>query len=204
MRKFLILCLCLFAGPAFAWQLQPDASALNFVSVKKDSVGEVHRFRKFQVAVAADGAATLTIDLASVDTAIEVRDQRMRDMLFEVAKFPTATFRTRVDLQIVDTLKCGEQAVLPLKGELTLHGSTRPVATDAVVTRLASGNISVISRQPLIVTADSFAMITGVQQLAAVAGLPSISTAVPVTFALVFAPEPALKTPQAPTGMSVQ
>lgn len=204
MIRFLVMCLCLFSSSVFAWQLQPDISTVNFVSVKKDSVGEVHRFKKLQGSIDATGAATLTIALDSVDTGVEIRDQRMREMLFEVTQFPAAVFRTNIDSAAVAALKCGEQVAIGVKGDLALHGKTAPVTADLVITKLADGKLSVISSRPTIITAEAFDLAAGVAKLVAAVNLPAISTAVPVTFALVFVPEPIVKTLSAPTGLRVQ
>ena len=204
MTRLMLICLFLFSGAAFAWQLQPDVSTLNFISVKKGSVGEVHRFTQLQGAIDPAGVATLTIVLAGVDTGIEVRDQRMRDMLFEVAQFPTASVRAGIDGKALAALKPGEQIVQSIKGELTLHGKAAPLNFDAIVTKLADGRISVISQHPAIVNAEAFDLVAGIAKLAEAANLPSISTAVPVTFVLLFMPEAADKTLQPPSGLRVQ
>ena len=187
-----------------AWQLQTDASTVNFVSVKKDAIGEVHRFTQISGSIDDSGNAVLTIPLASVDTGIEIRNQRMRGMLFETEKFPRATFHAAIDPGPVRALQSGEQMTTRVAGQLTLHGVTSPVEAEALVTKLNDGRLSVISRQPFILTADRFALVTGVQKLAQVAGLASISTAVPVTFALTFAPDAGASVPPPPAGLNVQ
>src|SRR5690606_26511938 len=61
-----------------AWQLQPGQSRLNFVSVKNSTHAEVHSFTELRGSVDAQGALTLQVALASLDTGIDIRDQRMR------------------------------------------------------------------------------------------------------------------------------
>jgi len=208
MKNFIVAALwSVLSSAGFAWDLQPDASTVNFVSVKKDSIGEVHRFKQLQGNLDNKGAATLTISLASADTGVEIRDQRLREMLFEVAQFPTATFQTTIDTNIISALKAGQQAVVAVKGELALHGKSAPVATDVVVTKLLDGRLSVISQKPLIVNAEIFDLGAGVAKLAEAVSFPAISTAVPVTFALMFTPEkvaPGKISPPAPGGLKVQ
>jgi len=199
--------LSVLSSAGFAWDLQSDASTLNFISIKKDSVGEVHRFKQLQGSLDSKGAATLTVSLASADTGVEVRDQRLREMLFEVTQFPTATFQATIDPSVISALKVGQQAVVAVKGELTLHGKAAPVAVDVVVTKLLDGRLSVVSQKPLIVNAENFDLVAGVTKLAEAVSLPAISTAVPVTFALVFTPEkvtPSKVSPPAPGGLKVQ
>ena len=54
------------------------------------------------------------------------------------------------------------------------------------VVAMADGGLLVSSRLPVIVNASDFALIEGIERLRAVAGLPSISPAVPVSFTLRF------------------
>ena len=62
------------------WQLNNDESSLTFVSTKASTVAEVLTFNSLQGRVTEGGMAELTIDLDSVDTAIELRDQRMVEL----------------------------------------------------------------------------------------------------------------------------
>ena len=207
MNKIIVAALwSVLSSAGFAWDLQPDASTVNFVSVKKDSIGEVHRFKQLQGSLDSKGAATLTIALASADTGVEIRDQRLREMLFEVAQFPTATFQAAIDPSVITALKVGQQTVVAVKGELALHGKTAPIAADVIVTKLLDGRLSVISQKPLIVNAENFDLVAGVANLAEAASLPAISTAVPVTFALLFTPGKAIPgiVPPAPSGLKAQ
>ena len=59
------------------------------------------------------------------------------------------------------------------------------MAADVQITRTGEGVI-VSTLKPLVVMADSFALTAGVEMLREVAGLPSISRAVPVSFTVVF------------------
>jgi len=54
------------------------------------------------------------------------------------------------------------------------------------ITRLTDNRLLVISVKPVIINAENYNLAEGVGQLRTVAKLPSISTAVPVTFKLMF------------------
>ena len=56
---------------------------------------------------------------------------------------------------------------------------------DVLVTRIANGAVA-STVKPILVIADTHGMVSGVEALREVAGLPSISRAVPVTFTVVF------------------
>ena len=63
------------------WHLVNEESRLTFVSIKAGDVAEVHTFNTMTGTVTADGGATIEVSLDSVDTAIELRDERMRALL---------------------------------------------------------------------------------------------------------------------------
>ena len=86
------------AAPAWAdWTLNNEQSQLSFISIKKGDVAEVHRFDQLSGSFGGKGNIELTIQLASVDTAIPIRDERMREMLFNTKAFPTASLSAKVD-----------------------------------------------------------------------------------------------------------
>lgn len=61
----------------------------------------------------------ITIASRSIDTGIPLRDKHLRDELFEVAKFPEITFRSRTIIRTAN-----DRA--DVTGDLALHGVTRP------------------------------------------------------------------------------
>ena len=65
-----------FGAAAGDWTLDGEASKLAFGSVKKDAVGESHHFSGLSGGV-ADGIATISVDLASLETWIDIRNERM-------------------------------------------------------------------------------------------------------------------------------
>lgn len=177
----------LWAAPAQAdWELDGAASRVNFVSTKANTAAEVHTFRAVDGQVDEEGNATISIDLNSVDTAIEIRDERMRSMLFETEQYPSAALAARIDMNAINMLKPGESMVLTTEGQLMIHGTTSSITFDLSVARLTADRIMVASEKPLIVNASQVGLLAGVEKLREVAGLPSISPAVPVTFLLTF------------------
>lgn len=181
--------LALLPATALAdWSLDNGKSALHVITIKKGKVGEVQRFRQLSGKLGADGKAMVEIDLASVDTHIGIRDKRMREMLFEVARFPNATITATVDTGPIGDMKPGERQVVPLNFSLSLHGMSRDYSVPVAVVKLADGGLAVSSRQPVVVKAGDFGLDAGVEALRKVAKLPAIAHAVPVTFDLVFEP----------------
>jgi len=180
----------MFVGQAHAaWTLDGDTSTISFVTTKAINVAEAHRFGELSGSVDADGQVMVSIGLASVDTAIEIRDQRMREMLFQTDQYSMATVSAKVDMAALEALQPGQSASMTLEGMVSLHGESRPIPMSVVVARSGDDSLLVTSAKPVIVNATEFKLAEGVEALREVAGLPSISLAVPVTFVLSFSKE---------------
>lgn len=186
----IVLLLSLSAQAQADWTLDNEASVLNFVSTKALDIAEVHRFTDLAGRIAPNGKAAVSIVLASVDTRIPIRDERMREMLFESGDYPEAIIRTRIDKKVLDDLQPGSVERLDLELELDLHGVRLPLTANVTVSRLSESTLTVSSTQPLIVNAASFNLSDGIEKLRKIANLPSIGKAVPVTFALTYVMQP--------------
>ena len=64
------------------------------------------------------------------------------------------------------------------------------VETEVSAVRLADNRLMVSTTQPLLLNASALGLADGVERLRAIANLPSISLAVPVTFQLLFEKTP--------------
>ena len=187
MSRFALALATLMVTPAFgAWTLDGDRSTVSFVSTKAINIAEVHRFGEMSGTVDGDGNVDVAINLTSVDTAIELRDERMREMLFETDQYADATVEASVDLAAVEALEAGQSTRMAVQADLSLHGHSSPVVMDLLITRAGAGTLVVSSEKPVVVNAPQFALTEGVEALRAIAGLPSISLAVPVSFVLTF------------------
>jgi hypothetical protein len=187
MNRLLIVTTLLLAGPCFAdWTLDNNNSQISFVSVKAGDAGEVHRFTEISGGLSADGNASVTIQLASVDTLIPLRDERMRELLFQTDMFPTASLSAAIDMDTLNAIEPGNSMDMATNLELDLHGHKVTLAADMIVARLGDRKLMVSSRKPIIVNASSVDLVTGVEALREIAGLSSISKAVPVSFVLTF------------------
>ena len=172
------------------WRLVNADSKLNFISIKAAHIAEQHSFGTLSGAVKEDGRAHLNIDLASVNTRIEIRDQRMRDLLFKVADFPSADFNTVMDLDAATALAVGEQTELSVRGKLRVQDIYTDLETEVTAVKLADNRVMVTTNKPVLLNASPLGLADGVEQLRAIAKLPGISLAVPVTFQLVFEKTP--------------
>jgi polyisoprenoid-binding protein YceI len=177
----------MFVGQAqAAWTLDGDASTVSFVTTKAINVAEAHRFGELSGSVDADGQIMVSIGLASVDTSIEIRDERMREMLFQTDQYSQATVSAKVDMAALEAMQPGQSESMTIEGMVSLHGESRPIPISVVVARSGADHLLVTSEKPVIVNATEFKLAEGVEALREVAGLPSISLAVPVSFVLSF------------------
>jgi polyisoprenoid-binding protein YceI len=181
------LSLAVLAGSAQAdWQLDAAASSLHYVTSKASAVSEVNSFAALGGAIDAQGQATLAIDLASVQTNVEIRDQRMREIVFETTQFPHATVTLQVDLAALDAMAAGSSSTASHTAILSLHGVSQELAADLQIIKLDADSIQIQNAKPLLVAAGSFGLADAVEQLREIAGLPSINPNVVVDFTLVY------------------
>ena len=168
------------------WKLDNEASALAFVSVKNGVIAESHTFRALSGTVTKSGEASLEVLLASLETLLPIRNERMRDLLFEVAKFPVATFTTTVDLAGVTGMAVGESHRLELQGKLAMHGKSSDITAPVSVVRVDSKAWLITSTRPVLISTSTFGLDPGVEALREIAGLTGITPVAPVTFQLMF------------------
>lgn len=171
------------------WTLNNNASQLNFVTLKAEHIAEVHSFDRLSGTIGNDGKIDLAIDLLSVNTLIPIRNERMQEMLFETSIYPKAMISGAVDLAGIKDLKAGASKNVAVKFELNLHGKSNSIESELNVTKLAGNQVRVSTIKPILVSASQYNLVAGVDKLKEVAGLPSISQAVPVSFSLTFDPK---------------
>jgi YceI-like protein len=172
------------------WELDSANSTINFVSIKNNGVAEVHSFSSLQGYVGAAGNAQVTIELESVQTMIDIRDERMREMLFETVKFPLATVSAEVEPGMLAMAAEGGVVTAELPVTVSLHGQEKVLNAALLIVGESENRLRVISAAPVLVNAADFDLTAGVAALQKVAGLQAISTAVPVTLQLQFVKVP--------------
>lgn len=173
-----------FITSAADWNVANDESKVNFVSIKKGDIAEVHHFKTISGKLNEKGEFKLTVSLASVDTNIEIRDERMGSLLFEVDKFPKLTLTAQVDAKLLKKLSVGDSTITTVEGVVDLHGKKVKLPFTVSIAKLSNSNLLVASAVPVIVNSDSFGLTQGIEKLREIAGLSAISKAVPVSFIL--------------------
>jgi polyisoprenoid-binding protein YceI len=125
-----LILLSLTAAAQDTWQIDPRHTAAQF-SVRHLGISTVRgAFTKVSGAVLYDPAnpakdsIQATIDAASVDTRVEMRDNDLRSPNFlDVAKYPTITFQSK-------RVEGAGDGKLRATGDLTIHGVTKEVVLD--------------------------------------------------------------------------
>lgn len=178
----------LWAAAALAspWELNNEQSQLTFVSLKNTHIAEMHSFATLQGNVQADGAFELSIPLDQVQTHIDIRDERMRQYLFETDKYPMARITGSVPAQAMGELTVDQPHDLAVKLEIQMHDHSVSHTAQVQAVKLSSTRLLVATTQPVILNAKDFGFQSGIERLRELAGLESITFAVPVTVNLVF------------------
>jgi len=171
--------------PGF-WALDSQASSLTFSSTKNGDIVESHTFHGVTGEVDFSGSFRVAIDLRTVDTGIEIRDERMGHYLFQVEEFPQAMITGTFTPAPFEDLVVDGVMITRVNATLSLHGIEKDVSVDVMVTRLEWDQVRVESVNPLVLQAADFNLEGGLEELRDIVGLESISGTVPIWFQFVF------------------
>jgi polyisoprenoid-binding protein YceI len=112
------------------WQLDPPHSSAQFsvrhlgVSTVRGAFTKVSGTVHYDPANPAKASIQATIESASVDTRVEMRDNDLRSPRFlDAQKYPTITFQSK-------KAEVAGQGKLKVTGDLTIHGVTKEAVLD--------------------------------------------------------------------------
>ncbi len=185
MTRFLMILLFPLAVQA-DWELVADKSSFTFETTKNHDISEEHAFHDLSGMVFSSGMATVTIDLRSVDTGIPIRDERMRNLLFD--RVSKVTYEARIDPAILNRVVDSHEVETTLNGTLTLNGIRVEYPIEVEIERESDGRIKVESESDGELNVGAFGFSEGIEKLREIAGLKSISPVVSFEFRLEFAP----------------
>jgi len=176
----------LLAGLASAetWTLDGASSKLAFGSIKKDLIGEVHSFDALTGTVDKTGAVSIEIDLNSVETLIDIRNERMREFVFKNA--PSATLTAQIDMDAMAAMEVGSTGVVDFDGVVSFLGTENEIYTELFVARLSETQVMVTTNDMVFLAVEDLGISAGIDKLQEIAELPSITRAAPVTVRLMF------------------
>jgi polyisoprenoid-binding protein YceI len=132
-KLFSLLFVAFLSASLFAqtkWNADPMHSKLTF-SVTHMGISDVDGlFNKFTASAMAtkadfsDAVFELSVDVPSINTQVEMRDNHLRSAdFFEVETYPSMTFKST-------SIRKVSKDKYKLTGNLTLHGITKPVTMD--------------------------------------------------------------------------
>jgi len=168
------------------WVLNSAQSNVYMQTEKLEGVIEKHRFTAVEGNVTKDGDATIKIDLGSVDTGIDLRNVRMRFLLFETFKFPAAEITARLDKAKLQDLTTKSRLSYPLTLKVNLHGIVKDIPTTVSIARINDTSVSVSTINPIVVNADTFDFTKNIGKLSDAMGGIRIVPSSSITFDLVF------------------
>jgi polyisoprenoid-binding protein YceI len=99
------------------------------------------------VADAAKATASrvdVSIDLASLDTGISLRNSEMRNRYLETSRFPTANFKS-VSIEGPEAIAANQPVDLKISGDFTLHGVTKRMTLPVRVVLLPDNRVHATS-----------------------------------------------------------
>lgn len=121
-----------FSYAQTTWKDDPWHSKLTFTVTHQGFSSVFGLFQKFEVTIItskpdfSDAAFTLSVDVASVNTEVKMRDDDLRSPnFFDAVKYPVMTFEST---SIINTT--GMKDRFKIIGNLTLHGVTKTVTMD--------------------------------------------------------------------------
>ena len=87
--------------------------------------GDIHLDDSFKFDAKHPFNIFFSVDLASIDTGIDLRNEHMRDNFLETGKYPKATYKaTAIQMQGKPDLRKAQTVKLVSTGEFSLHGVT--------------------------------------------------------------------------------
>lgn len=171
-------------GHGSGWTLDPALSNVSFGSIKNDSVGESHSFGDVSGSVSADGAVSISLGLATVETLIDIRDERMVDHVFR--NVAVATISAKLDMTELVKLPVGEATVIETAGTLSLLGTDNELDATFFIMRVSEDQVLVTTDSILMLSMEDAGLNAGIDMLQNLASLDSITRVSPVTMRLVF------------------
>jgi polyisoprenoid-binding protein YceI len=176
-----------------AWHVDSGQSSFSFTTAKAgmpgtSAVEEVQTFRQIGGSLADDGKLVFDVELASIETNIGLRNDRLKALLFKVADNPKAVFTGSVDPRRLKALRVGTSLDMDVSGQLALGGQSKPLTASVRVVKLASDALLVGTRVPIVVNLKDYGLQDGVEALRAVMNLNVLASSAPVSFSVMMKP----------------
>ncbi len=189
------------------WDLDPAGSSINFGSKKFENgkdVIETHSFATFSGSIEPDGKTVIKVKLDSVNTNNDLRNVRMRFLFFETFKFPEASVTAQVTPDMAAGVAEGAPKSVKIPFDLSIHGTSGTLVTDALVTVEGQDRIVVASASPTVFRVDDFGLGNNLRKIAETAGGFQITPEMTLTYKFAFSRRGAGGAPAAPAVADTQ
>lgn len=168
------------------WTLNGAASDVTFLSVKDLDVAEISRFETLSGRVTIEGSAQIVIEAVSVESYVDIRNERLSEMFFGTAQFPQIVLTTQLDPEMFDDLDIGDNLETELQLSVSLAGEFRTAYADVRAIRNGEDSLIVITREPMLIDVREYGLEDELEALRDIVGLSSITPVIPVSAYLVF------------------
>lgn len=172
------------AVQAESWTLDPGLSNVTFASIKNNYTGENHSFGDVSGTVSETGVVNISLGLASVETNIDIRNERMIEHVFNAATKATVT--AQIDMAELNDLAVGESTIIETYGDLAMIGAETELEAKLFVMRLSESKVMVTTDGMIMLSTEDTGVDAGIDVLQELAGLDSITRVSPVTMRLMF------------------
>lgn len=194
-------------APPDVHQVAVSASSVGLVTIKNGDVEVPASFESLTGTVSLDLAdlnrstADLTLDLASWNSGVELRDERMKDVFFQVGdKATTVGFALQGISNPSGPLNdIGSTVTGTAKGKLDWRGLPMELEVPVSIQRTAADAFVVKTPEPFTVSIEALGMSEPLAKLIEVCQHESVADTVQVSLDLTLGTAPAAETPAAET-----
>lgn len=172
------------AGGHAAWTSVGDQSSIAFGSIKKDVAGEIHHFENVMATVSEDGKVEIKVDLTSLETNIDIRNERMAEHVFKGNA--EATIVGEIDMDEVKEIAPGDTGLVDIEAVLMLAGLEVEIEAEMLVAPLSPNRVLVTTSDFIFVSTADLGIDEGVDMLMSLAKLPGITRTTPISVRMVF------------------
>jgi OOP family OmpA-OmpF porin len=168
------------------WVLDPAQSNVYMQTEKLEHKIEKHRFTSLEGNVSKNGDASIKIDLNSIDTGVDLRNVRMRFLLFETFKYPYAVITAKIDRSKLSDLTSQSRISYVLRAHVDMHGIVKDLDIPVEIGRVNDNTISVSTIEPVQVSGETFDLMGGLGKLSDAMGGIRIVPSASFSFDLAF------------------
>lgn len=147
------------------WVLDPAQSNVYLQTEKLENKIEKHHFTSLEGNVRKNGDASIKIDLNSIDTGIDLRNVRMRFLLFETFKYPSAVITAKIDRSKLSEFTSQTRISYVLRAHVDLHGIAKDFDIPVEIGRVNDNTVTVSTIEPVQVSGETFDFMGGLGKL---------------------------------------